>query len=165
MRTWACFSGSSSRDMGSFFSFSSTVYGSLACTQEASQLAGRTCPHSCHCNWLLPALIVLANRSQLVCTSHRSCAGRHAAAYAAAPAAVTNKYMRVLYNQLRLRALVPISSRKRSSWVCPITRVLPNQRLSGWMRVLGSSLLCRSCGCKRQLSASYDFALQIVCVS
>lgn len=36
--------------------------------------------------------------------------------------------------------LAPISSRKASSCFCPITRVLPNQRRSGWMRVEGSSL-------------------------
>ena len=36
--------------------------------------------------------------------------------------------------------MAPISSRKASSCFCPITRVLPNQRRSGWIRVLGSSL-------------------------
>lgn len=36
-------------------------------------------------------------------------------------------------------ALALISSLKRSSCCCPTTRVLPNHRLSGWIRVLGSS--------------------------
>lgn len=45
----------------------------------------------------------------------------------------------------RTPTLVDISSRNCSSCFWPITRVLPNQRRSGWMRVLGSSLDCRSC--------------------
>ena len=38
-----------------------------------------------------------------------------------------------------------MSSRNSSSCFWPMTRVLPNQRRSGTMRVEGSSLLCRSC--------------------
>ena len=41
--------------------------------------------------------------------------------------------------------LVPISSLKRSSCCWPMTRVLPNHRRSGCIRVLGSSLDCKSC--------------------
>ena len=44
-----------------------------------------------------------------------------------------------------LFALSAICSRKDSSWRWPMTRVLPNQRRSGTMRVEGSSLLCSSC--------------------
>ena len=42
-------------------------------------------------------------------------------------------------------ALVLMSSLNCSSCFCPTTRVLPNQRLSGWMRLLGSSLDWKSC--------------------
>lgn len=41
--------------------------------------------------------------------------------------------------------MVAASSRKLVNCFCPITRVLPNQRRSGWIRVLGSSLLWNSC--------------------
>mmetsp|Transcript_4652 Transcript_4652/g.12717 ORF Transcript_4652/g.12717 Transcript_4652/m.12717 type:complete len:225 (+) Transcript_4652:1799-2473(+) len=40
--------------------------------------------------------------------------------------------------------LVAISVRNCSNCFCPTTRVLPNQRRSGWMRVLGRSLDCSS---------------------
>ncbi len=38
-----------------------------------------------------------------------------------------------------------ISSWNWSSCFCPMTRVLPNHRLSGWILVFGKSLDCRSC--------------------
>lgn len=47
-----------------------------------------------------------------------------------------------VYESFTLEA---ISLRNCSSCFWPTTRVLPNQRRSGWMRVLGSSLDCSSC--------------------
>ena len=97
------FSGSSSSDIGSFFSRSSTVYASFTC--RAKPRAQRQ-------------TAVLLTRVGHDCKSS----------------------VQRQEDNSRERTFAVISSRNCSSCFCAMTRVFPNQRRSGWMRLFGNSL-------------------------
>ena len=67
--------------------------------------------------------------------------------------------MSTVYPSLLLFAM---SSRNSSSAFWPMTRVFPNQRRSGTMRVLGSSLLCKSCFSTLPFLSRVGFCLYII---
>ena len=148
------FSGSSSSDMGSFFSRSSTVYASLTCSPAhrssiRTQLAvlfedgfwsagwHRDFPRRPYVPRSLKGNSVTSYVDGPYLSAHRLLRQHHAANYL--------RWMGGNKGRQSGPTFAVISSRNCSSCFCPITRVLPNQRRSGWMRLLGRSFDWYSC--------------------